>query len=294
MESSLIKGQVVVSHSSEVIVQDAQSHLCCCKILKKSDRPVCGDFVEFDPATRCVLAVLPRSNVLIRPDGNGKIKPLAANMDQFVIVTAVVPLPDFNLIDRYLVAAEDCGCSALIVLNKTDLPDFSSRPLASHFKLYESLGYPVISTNWSDTQADQSLLRCLAGRTSILVGQSGVGKSSLVSRLIAQATVRTGELSGVTGAGRHTTTTTTRYDLPEHGHLIDSPGVRAFRLWNLSREQLEYGFREMRPFFGQCRFTDCHHINEPDCAIRAAIADGHISDERFERFQMIASSLAAR
>jgi ribosome biogenesis GTPase len=291
LEFTLIKGQVIVSHSSEVIVQDSQQQEYCCKIVKKSDRPVCGDQVIFDPETRYVHSVLPRKNVLSRPDSRGRIRPLAANIDQFIVVTAVVPTPDFNLIDRYLVAAEESRCEAIVLLNKIDLLDSNNASLPSNFEIYSQLGYPLIQTHWNDPQLEAKLLPHLKGKTSILLGQSGVGKSSLIIRLTGNSTIRTGALTPVTGAGRHTTTATTRYELPEEGYLIDSPGVRAFRLWNLTHRQLEFGFREMRPFIGACRFANCRHINEPDCAVRNAVEEGIITPERYERYQMIANSL---
>lgn len=262
-----------------------------CKILKKSGRPVCGDLVEFDPVGLTIQAILPRTSALIRPDSTGKVKPLAANVDQFVIVAAVAPTPDINLIDRYLVAAENIHAEAILVLNKVDLVDDRDPPLADVLLFYTTLGYPLLLTSEKDASSDQALLALLAKKTSILLGQSGVGKSSLVNRLLVDSAIRVGELSHYSGAGCHTTTTTTCYDLPAEGYLIDSPGVRAFRLWNLSFNELEYGYREFRPFLGECRFNNCRHISEPNCAVIQAVHDGKISAERFQRFQMIAASL---
>jgi len=194
--------------------------------------------------------------------------------------------------DQYLLAAERIGVRGLICLNKADLLDEDGRSrFRERFAHYEHIGYPVIQISAKTEHGLDPLLERLRDQTSILVGQSGVGKSSLVNALIPRQDVLEGCLSDATGLGRHTTSAATLYQLDSGGELIDSPGVRSFRLGDLSRQELEQGFREFTPFLGQCRFHNCAHLAEPGCAIRAAVEAGQIRQERLESYRhMVLSS----
>ncbi|MDT0501894.1 MULTISPECIES: small ribosomal subunit biogenesis GTPase RsgA [unclassified Halomonas] len=234
-----------------------------------------------------------RDNVLERPDARGQLKPVAANIDQILVVFAVEPEPHPNLIDRYLVAAEATGIPPVLVLNKVDLLPDGGGELMALLQRYAALGYPVVATTTAREDGLASLLSRLAGRTSVFVGQSGVGKSSLIDRLLPDEGLRIGDLSKDSRKGTHTTTTARLYRLPraEGAELIDSPGIREFGLGHLTERQVTEGFIEFRPYLGQCRFRDCRHRQEPGCALLAAVEREEIHPERFASYRRILDSL---
>ena len=231
-----------------------------------------------------------RSSLLQRPDNFGNLKAVAANIDQMLIVIACEPEPQPNLIDRYLVAARIMKVTPVIILNKADLVNDSNRDsLDTLVSLYESLDYTTLAiTSSRHQQAKLSALpEIIDQRTSIIVGQSGVGKSSLINKLLPEAKLEVGELSEQTREGTHTTTNARLFHLPDGGQLIDSPGIRDFGLWHISTRELEYGFVDIAQYSGQCRFRDCQHDNEPGCAIRQAAQEGNIHEDRFSSFNKI-------
>jgi len=242
-----------------------------------------------------VTAILERHGVLSRPDFNGREKALAANLDRIVVVLAVEPEPSDYLLDQYLIAAEGIGIGieTLIVFNKADLAPTDRSPPWDAFAHYAAIGYPLLPVSTRTGEGMGRLLDELAGHTCILVGQSGVGKSSLIQTLLPDQDIQVGRLSEATGLGRHTTSAATLYRLPGGGELIDSPGVRSFRLGPLSREAMEQGFREFRPLLGQCRFRDCLHDQEPDCAIRDGVAQGRIHPRRLANFLHLSAGLGS-
>lgn len=226
--------------------------------------------------------VLPRDNLLWRSDEH-RAKLLAANVDQVLVVTAAVPTPREELLDRSLVAAEAAGVRALIVVNKTDLPE--TAVYLERLAPYAELGYPLIPIS---ARMDVTPLEpWLADRVSVLVGASGMGKSTLVNALVPQAQAATGETSEALDAGRHTTTHTRLYPLPGGGALIDSPGMQEFGLRHLGLAEVQAAFPEFRRLAGQCRFHNCRHLQEPDCAVRAAVASGTILRQRWRVYQDI-------
>ncbi|MGD9021380.1 MAG: ribosome small subunit-dependent GTPase A, partial [Lysobacterales bacterium] len=199
------------------------------------------------------------------------------------------PLPSRDLLERYLLAVHSLGLQPVIVLNKVDLeiPGDASAAgveVMSHMPDYEQLGYTVFHTSCKGAPGIADLHPVLKDRTSICVGQSGVGKSSLINRLLPDLDIQTGALSDTTGKGTHTTTTTMMYRLPGGGFLVDSPGVWEYGIWKLEPEALAAGFVEFAPWLGQCRFNDCRHATEPDCAIKQAVADGHILEWRYQSY----------
>lgn len=237
---------------------------------------------------------LPRKTILERPDNYGRIKPVAANIDQMLIVIAVQPPPQVKLIDRYLVAAELMGIRPIIVLNKTDLltPE-NEQKLQNLLRDYAALGYATVQVISSrhQTAVLSSLPELVCDHTSIVVGQSGVGKSSLVNTLLPDANLAVGQLSESSGEGTHTTTQAKLLHLQHGGQLIDSPGIRDFGLWHIDVEQLQYGFKEIAAQVGLCRFRNCQHASEPGCAVTAAVAAGDISSRRFQSFIEIRNSI---
>ncbi|MFN2287794.1 MAG: small ribosomal subunit biogenesis GTPase RsgA [Chromatocurvus sp.] len=266
-----------------------------CHLRANLDGLVTGDRVVFcaGTPTGVVVAQLPRSSELCRPDAYGRLKAVAANIDQIAIVIAPLPTPHANLLDRYLVAVQATGASPLIVVNKCDLlvDAALATAMAKLLEIYPSLGYPVLHCSTQHGLAE--LETVLRGRTSIFVGQSGVGKTSLLNALLPGAGQRTGALSEGSGKGTHTTTTATLFHLTGGGRLIDSPGIREFGLEHLTRHAVESGFREFHPYLGHCRFRDCRHRREPGCALLQAVDSGAITAQRLASYRHIIGSLDA-
>ncbi|HAF90217.1 MULTISPECIES: small ribosomal subunit biogenesis GTPase RsgA [Stutzerimonas] len=256
---------------------------------------VTGDRVVWRPGNQgigVIVAQLPRHSELCRPDMRGQLKPVAANVDQIIVVFAPIPEPHANLIDRYLIAAEHAGIAPLLLLNKADLIDEGNRAaLESLLGVYRQLDYPLLEVSAHDGAGMSALRERLDGRISVFVGQSGVGKSSLVNSLLPDVDTRVGALSEQTGKGTHTTTTARLFHFPGGGDLIDSPGIREFGLGHVSRADVEAGFIEFRDLLGTCRFRDCRHDREPGCALLKALGDGRIQPQRMASYRHILSSL---
>jgi len=256
-----------------------------CHLRSNLEALVTGDLIiwQADSTNQIgvVSALLPRSSLLTRPDPYQKIKPVAANVSLILIVFAPLPTPSTGLIDRYLVACETVGIPALLVLNKSDLLDTETGAnLRGLLQEYQTLGYDSIEVS---CLGDLSALRAHIGTKNVaFVGQSGVGKSSLINVLLPQAMQRVNIISDNSQLGQHTTTTTRLFPLTNGGALIDSPGIREFGLWHLNETQIQQGFIEFRELYGTCRFRNCQHQSEPDCAIKQAAAEGKILPRRLE------------
>jgi len=292
------EGRVVVRHGRNLVVRDAEGRSIHCQFRQNLGEIVCGDRVLWQPVEGgegVVVALQPRTTTLSRPDFSGRDKPIAANITQLVVVLAPYPEPSGYLLDQYLVAAELIGVHGAICLNKADLLDASGRAdFRARFAHYEKIGYPLIQVSAKTEHGLDPLLALLQDNTSILVGQSGVGKSSLINTLLPSPELEEGTLSDATGLGRHTTSAATLYQLESGGEIIDSPGVRSFRLGRLSREQLEDGFPELRALRGRCRFSNCSHGQEPDCVVQEALQEGEIHPDRLASFQHLAEGTAER
>lgn len=294
-EDASRQGLVVVRHGANILIEDEQGRRHQCVPRQHIGDPVCGDQVIWQPSgpsAGVITALQPRQTLLSRPGAAGHDKPLAANIGLLVIVVAPQPPPTGFLIDQYLVAAERIGVSALILCNKMDLLGEGARTeFLGGLQHYVEIGYALLPLSLKQTPDLGPLRASLSGRSAILVGQSGVGKSSLINALLPEDRAQIGALSNATGLGRHTTSAATSYRLDTGGRLIDSPGVRSFRLGPIERSELERGFPEFRPFIGQCRFSDCHHQQEPDCAIQAASTTGAIAPVRLLAFHQLAKTI---
>jgi ribosome biogenesis GTPase len=259
-----------------------------CAIRPHLQSIVAGDRVVWQMETETqgiVVSQYPQQTLLARVNAHGQTKPFAANMTQLCIVVAPEPLLSWILLDSYLIMAEMLHLQACIIMNKFDLMPTSLRePLDT---IYRHL-YPVVFTGVEHLEGDQTLTDLLNHQISIFVGQSGVGKSSLIKRLLPhEKSIQVGALSDHTQLGRHTTSATTFYHIPTGGALIDSPGVREFNLQHLNLTHIADGFCEFRPFIKQCKFRDCAHHNTPGCAVLDAVKKDLISTHRYKNYVTI-------
>lgn len=283
---------VLVSYGSQGVALLANGERKRCKFRRGVGRPYCGDRVlvsRADDTSLVVDRILPRDNYFVRTDDRQRRQIIAANLDQVIIVVATRPLPSRDLMERYLLAVHSLRINPVIVYNKTDLELAADETangvkVLAHMPDYEELGYTVIRTSCKTAPGITGLKSVLKNRTSILVGQSGVGKSSLINQLLPDIHIQTGELSNATGKGVHTTTSTMLYELNEGGYLIDSPGVWEYGIWKLKNDELASGFREFGSVPGQCRFNNCLHNSEPGCVVKEAVAEGSILDWRYQSY----------
>ena len=258
-----------------------------------------GDRVTVERGERddawAITTIHPRHSRLSRraPGGARGERIVAANVDQVVVVFAVAkPEPHVRMLDRFLVVAEANDIAARVVLNKVELADAAFvDALAAP---YERAGYPVHRTSVKQRIGLEALHDTLAGRTSALTGPSGVGKSSLVNALFPGVDLKTAEISESVNKGRHTTVGAVLLPLtdPRGGYVVDTPGLREVGLWGLPPEHLDQCFPEFRPFLGECRFQDCRHDTEPNCAVRAAVESGEVTVDRYESYRKLRNETA--
>lgn len=273
---------VVARHRRRLEIETADGGRFSCIPAGRRLQALCGDRVEWHrraDGTCVVTAALERETLLTRIDKRGRPEPIAANLTQLVAVLAPVPAPDWLLLDRYLAAAELTGIGAAIVYNKHDLA-----PAPERLAEYTRIGYPVVETSVVAGTGLTGIADLLRGRRSALLGQSGVGKSSLLNALVGERVQAVGALAARGGHGRHTTTTAVLHRLPGGGEIVDTPGVRQYAPYFDDSADVALGFREFLPHRERCRFDDCRHRAEPACAVKAAVEAGTITRARYESY----------
>lgn len=307
-EAAALSGVVISNYGAALQVEDAAGAIHRCTARRKVEALVCGDRVQWQPTQAgagVIVGLEPRRSLLVRPDARGQLKPIAANVDQLIVMTAprkidaeadrhaaALQTLDEDLLDRYLVAAALCGIGASIVINKSDLFTAAARAAAEEAAaVYRAIGHRVFFVAVKHGDGLAPLAAALAHQVSVISGQSGVGKSSLAKALHPAGDIRIGEVAAGSGAGRHTTTMAALYHLDCGGDLIDSPGVRDFALWPVDAAELARGYVEFACHAVHCRFGDCRHDGEPGCAVAEAAARGEIHPRRLARYRRLLAAL---
>jgi len=292
-----LEGLVIGHRGNGLLVEMQQGTSMLCHTRRRLGCVAVGDKVVLKQESgnsAVVERILPRHSLLLRPGAANRQRVFAANVDTLCIVTAPEPAADFLLIDQCLVVCEQNGITAQLIFNKIDLlveADFES--FQQTFKIYVDIGYQIIETSIKNGQGIKRLEGSLRHHVSVLTGQSGVGKSSLTSVLLAKPEIRVGSLSEASGHGKHTTTSATLYHLPSGGDLIDSPGLAVFGLVGISQQQLAWGYREFRPYIERCRFNDCKHHLDKGCAVIKAVESGELTRQRYQRYLKLFARITA-
>lgn len=284
------RGLVIAHHGGEIEVEPEtvrQANIQC-HIRANLGTIVCGDRVVYreqeNDAAPTIIAIQPRSNLLQRQDGFGNIKAVAANVTQILVCLAVEPEPNLFLLDQYLLSAEQQAIQAVIVLNKVDLLEPEDSDPFELKKIYQPLGYEVLHTSMRNQLHIDQLQQHCRDHVNVISGVSGVGKSSLTKAILPEIDIRIGEISEISKEGRHTTRTSRLYHLPLGGDLIDTPGVRGFNPVLDPNQPVAAGFREIDKQAQFCQFSNCKHLNEPKCAVIAAVESGDIDSGRYQNY----------
>lgn len=304
-----MRGLVYKSTGSWYSVRDEQGRYWNARVKGKlkideeisSTNPIAvGDVVVFDVEddaanTAVVTAVTDRHNYIVRvsPHNRNQKHIVAANLDlALVMATIAEPRTSNGFIDRFMVTAEAYHIPAILVINKIDLLKPKHLEQLAHWQdMYRHAGYEVYPVIALDHDSVRALEQRLAGKTTLFSGHSGVGKSTLINQLIPELALRTQEVSGWSGKGQHTTTFAEMFDIPVGGRIIDTPGVKEFGLIDMEREELSHYFPEMRNVLNHCRFNNCLHADEPGCAVKEAVLNGTIAEDRYISYRTILDSI---
>lgn len=306
----MIKAVVYKSTGSHYLVKNEQGHMLTCTLRGKlkidesitSSNPIAvGDEVLYETEDEqadlgIIRSILHRKNYIVRESPQNRRHQqhiIASNLDLAVILATLdYPRTSLGFIDRFLVTAEVYHIPALILYNKTDLHDDEDRMwLQRYSAIYEQAGYPVRAVSGMTGEGIEALSQELRGKTTLFSGHSGVGKSSILNLLLQRDAQKVSEVSDWSGKGKHTTTFAEMMDLPSGGRIIDTPGVKEFGLVNIEQDELSQYFPEMRALISSCKFNNCQHIQEPGCAVKKAVIEGQISEERFDSYLQMRDSI---
>ena len=259
---------------------------------KDKVKPLVGDNVEIQivdekELTGNIIEILPRSNALIRP--------ASANIDQALVIFAIVkPEPNYNLLDRFLIQMEQQNLNTIICFNKADLEDGSGPDSQRLAEIYAAAGYQTLVISATNDNSVEKVLTCLRGKTTTVAGPSGVGKSTLINRLQSGTLMETGCISQKIERGKHTTRHSQLIPISEDTYILDTPGFSSLSVFDMEKEELESYYEEFRDLTGGCKFTGCSHIHEPVCGVKEGLKTGKVSQERYENYKLIYQELAQK
>ncbi len=300
-----MRGVVVKSTGSWYQVKNQEGHLIQCRIkgkfrldgIKHTNPIAVGDFVEYEVEdnneqnTAVIHQIYDRKNYIIRKSSNlsKQTHIIASNIDQALLVAALVqPQTSLGFIDRFIMTAEAYHIPTIVVFNKSDLYEGGLEDILNEtMSIYQNIGYTCFETSVISGKNTDKLKSILKNKTSLVAGHSGVGKSSLLNHISPGLNLKTGDISNFSQKGTHTTTFAEMFDLSFGGHIIDTPGIKEFGIVDFNESEISHYFKEMRPYITQCRFNNCKHLNEPGCAVKEALVNGKIAQERFDSYMNI-------
>lgn len=279
--------KVISRYGADALILLPDHQVVKAKSKRKNQDLVCGDNIiwrKTDNNEYLIVDILPRKNALVREYFRGSPRLMASNLTQLFIITAEKPACDWKIVDHMLCNVElDLKIPAALIQNKSDLPVSDST--STRFKAYERIGYEVIPTSKYEPESIELLDKRLKKNTTAIVGQSGMGKSTIINRLDPELDLSTQALSVKSGLGQHTTSNAHLYVLKSGGEIIDTPGIRDFTPLKRDKSEWQHGFKEFAPYLGQCRFHNCLHISEPDCAVKQATIEGTIESFRYDAYK---------
>ena len=288
------EAQIVSTYSRRMLVRTGRNELLSANIQGKLLKPVCGDIVEIEKRNNesdfIITKILPRKNSLIRKNKYENKEILASNLSEIVIVIGKPPSPDWFLVDRYIGSAEKIKIDASIICNKSDL-NWIDKTIRSNLTVYSKIGYKIIECSATQDKNLTEIKDYLSNKTTILVGQSGVGKSSIINSLSEYSNLKTQSISLAKKEGKHTTVNSNMIDLPNDGYVIDSPGVRDYLPDFNHENEASISFKEIHNVGLKCKYNDCMHIKEQECTVKSSVSEGKINERRYDSYKRLVNKI---